>query len=162
MTGVHGQVAVTRRAATPDDLPLLRSLFADAHLELACLPSDTRFVLVDMKFRAKRRQLAANHPDATDQIIVVGETEAGRVLVDRAEDLIRIVDITVALGHRGNGVAHEVVAGLVDEADATGRRIEVTAWSGNAAAVTLAEHAGFAAVRDEAGYVTYRREPRAS
>ena len=117
---------------------------------------------MDMKFRAKRRQLAANHPDATDQIIVVGETEAGRVLVDRAEDLIRIVDITVALGHRGNGVAHEVVAGLVDEADATGRHIEVTAWSGNAAAVTLVEHAGFAAVRDEAGYVTYRREPRAS
>ena len=162
MTGVHGRVAVSRRPATPDDLPLLRSLFADAHLELACLPCDTRFVLVDMKFRAKRRQLAAAYPRATDQIILAGDAEAGRVLVDRADGLIRIVDITVSLGYRGIGIAHDIVAELVDEADASGRRIEVTAWSGNTAAVTLAEHAGFNTVRDEAGFVTYRREPRAA
>ncbi|HEY8300982.1 MAG TPA: GNAT family N-acetyltransferase [Jatrophihabitans sp.] len=161
MTTVRRDVAVTRRPATPDDIALLRSLFADAHLELACLPCDTRFVLVDMKFRARRRELAAGHPDATDQIILAGTAEAGRVLVDRAGEAIHIVDITVALGHRGNGIAHEVMVDLVREADETGRRIEVTAWSGNTAAVTLAEHAGFAAIRDEAGYVTYRREPRA-
>jgi hypothetical protein len=160
MTSVRRDVAVTRRPATAADIPLLRSLFADAHLELACLPTDTRFVLVDMKFRAHRRSLAANHPLATDQIIVVDGVDAGRVLVDRTGDCTHIVDITIGLGHRRTGVAHEVMGELVREADASGRRLEVNAWSGNTAAVALAAGAGFAAASDEGGYVTFRREPR--
>lgn len=161
MTSVRRHVAVTRRPSTAADIPLLRSLFADAHLELACLPTDTRFVLVDMKFRAHRRTLAAKHPRATDQIIVVNGADAGRVLVDRTGDTTRIVDITIGLGHRRSGVAHEVMDELVREADKTGRTVEVTAWSGNTAAVALAESAGFVAASDEGGYVTYVRRPAA-
>lgn len=161
MTSVRGRVAVTRRPSTPADIPLLRSLFADAHLELACLPTDTRFVLVDMKFRAHRRSLAAKHPRAIDQIIVVNGADAGRVLVDRTDGTLRIVDITVGLGHRRTGVAREVMDELVREADETGRRIEMVMWGGNTAAVGLAEGAGFVAGRDETGYVTYVRRPAA-
>lgn len=161
MTSVRGRLAVTRRPTTAADIPLLRSLFADAHLELACLPTDTRFVLVDMKFRAHRRSLAAQHPRATDEIIVVNGEDAGRVLVDRTDGMIRIVDIAVALGQRRNGVAHEVMDEIVREADETGRRIELIMWSGNTAAVALAKSAGFTALCDETGYVTYVRRPAA-
>ena len=160
MTSVRGRLAVTRRAATPADIPFLRTLFADAHLELAVLPTDTRFVLIDMQFRAQRRQHAASHPLATHEIVVADGTAAGRVIVDRSTDPIRVVDVSVALGHRRTGIAAGIFADLTTEADGAERAIEATVWSGNAAAVALVQDNGFVAGTDEAGYVTYVRAPK--
>jgi RimJ/RimL family protein N-acetyltransferase len=159
MTSVQRHVAITRRPATPADKPLLRSLFADSHLELTALPTDTRFVLIDMQFRAQRRRFDAAHPDAVNEILVVDDKPVGRVMFDDSGEVIRIVDICVALGHRRHGIAGDVLAEIVRTADAAQRRIELTVWSGNRAAVALVEQAGFAAVADQAGYVTYDRAP---
>jgi GNAT superfamily N-acetyltransferase len=159
MTSVQRQLAITRRPATPADKPLLRSLFADAHLELTALPTDTRFVLVDMQFRAQRRKHAAAHPHATNEIVVADDTPVGRLLVDDTGDRTRVVDITVALSHRRLGIAGGVLDEVVHAADAAHRPVELTLWSGNRAAVALVEHAGFAPATDEAGYVTYVRLP---
>ena len=160
MTSVRGHVAVTRRPVTPTDIPFLRTLFADAHLELTCLPTDTRFVLVDMQFRAQRKQYAACYPQATHEIVMADGTEVGRVLVDRTTDPIRIVDVSIALGHRRSGIAAGVLAGLTAEADRAQRAVEATVWSGNTAAVALVERYGFVVGADAAGYVTYVRAPR--
>jgi RimJ/RimL family protein N-acetyltransferase len=160
MTSAQRHVAITRRPATPADKPLLRSLFADAHLELTALPTDTRFVLIDMQFRAQRRRFAAAHPHAVNEIVVADDRPVGSVLVDHSGEITRVVDISVALGHRGHGIARDVLAEIVRAADAEQRHIEMTVWSGNRAAVALAEHAGFAPVTDQAGYVTYDRAPR--
>ena len=162
MTSAQRHLAITRRPATPADKPLLRSLFADAHLELAALPTDTRFVLVDMQFRAQHRRFAAAHPNATNEIVIADDKPVGRVLVDHSEDVTRIVDICVALGHRNHGIGSIVMAEIVRAADAAHRHIEMTVWSGNRAAVTLVEHAGFEPVADHAGYVTYDRAPAAA
>lgn len=162
MTSVQRQLAITRRPATPEDKPLLRALFADAHLELTALPCDTRFVLVDMQFRAQRRNHAAAHPNATSEIVVVDDRPVGRVLVDDSGDVVRVVDISVSLGHRRLGIAGHVLAAIVHDADVTRRHVELTVWSGNRAAVALVERAGFAPVADEAGYVTFDRAPAAA
>ncbi len=159
MTSVRRQMAITRRPATPADKPLLRSLFADAHLELTALPTDTRFVLVDMQFRAQRRQYAAAHPHATNEILSADDRPVGRVLVDDSGERTRVVDISIALSHRRLGIAGDVLAEVVRSAATAHRLVEVTVWSGNGAAVALIEHAGFAPVADQAGYVTYVRAP---
>jgi RimJ/RimL family protein N-acetyltransferase len=162
MTSVGRRTAITRRPATPADKPLLRSLFADAHLELAALPTDTRFVLLDMQFRAQRRRHAAAHPNACNEIVVVDDRPVGSVVVDHSGEITRIVDISVALGHRGQGIAGVVLAEIVRIADAAHRHIEMTVWSGNRAAVALVEHAGFEPITDHAGYVTYDHAPAAA
>jgi GNAT superfamily N-acetyltransferase len=159
MTSVRGRVGVSRRTATPADIPFLRALFADAHLELACLPTDTRFVLVDMQFRAQRRQHATSYPHAAHDIVLAEGSEAGRVIVDRSSEPIRLVDVSVALGRRRTGIAASILAELAAEADSAQRSIEATVWSGNTAAVALVEHYGFVAGTNEAGYVTYARAP---
>ena len=159
MTSVRGRVGVTRRAAAPADIPFLRALFADAHLELACLPTDTRFVLVDMQFRAQRKQHAATYPRASHEILIADGNAAGRVLIDRSADPIRVVDVSIALGHRRIGIAAGIFADLADEADRAQRAVEAIVWSGNTAAVALVEGNGFVAGTDAAGYVTYVRTP---
>jgi ribosomal protein S18 acetylase RimI-like enzyme len=159
MTSVQRRSAITRRPATPTDKPLLRSLFADSHLELAVLPTDTRFVLIDMQFRAQRRMYATAHPNAVNEIVVVDEKPVGRLLVDDSGSVTRIVDITIALGHRRLGLAGRLLADVLGAADADHRHCQLTVWVGNTAAVALVEGAGFAPVADEGGYVTYERAP---
>lgn len=160
MTSVR-HLAITRRAATSADIPFLRSLYADAHLELAVLPTDTRFVLIDMQFRAQRRQHAQAHPHASHEVLLADGKGVGRLVVDRSCEPIRIVDITVALSHRREGIAGDALAAVVREADEAGRRIELTVWARNTAATTLVTHAGFVEVADEGGYVTFERTPAA-
>lgn len=157
MTTVERRVAVSRRPVTAADIPLLRTLFADAHLELTVLPCDTRFVLIDMQFRAQRRLYAAKYPSAAHDILLAGGTEVGRVVVDRTDEAIQVIDISIALSHRRAGIAGAVLAGIAREADACALPVTSTVWSGNTAAVALLESAGFRTVADDAGFVSYVR-----
>jgi RimJ/RimL family protein N-acetyltransferase len=156
-SALRRRVVVSRRPAKPSDIPLLRDLFADAHIELAVLPSDTRFILVDMQFRAQRRQHGVLYPTAQHDIVVVDETEIGQVVIDRSRDAVHIVDITIGLGRRREGIATTVLAEIVDDAIAAGQRVWLTLWSGNAAARELCERAGLRVAAEEDGHVTMER-----
>jgi RimJ/RimL family protein N-acetyltransferase len=156
-SALRRRTAVERRPATPRDIALLRGLFADAHIELTVLPPDTRFVLIDMQFRAQRRQHTAQYPDAQHDILLVDGVEIGRVLVDRSHGDCHIIDISIGLGHRRAGIATTVVADIVDDAVAAGQRVWLTIWAGNDAARQLCERAGLAVSSDEDGYLTMER-----
>jgi RimJ/RimL family protein N-acetyltransferase len=160
MTGVGIRQGVARRPATPSDIPMLRELYADAHLELACLPIDTRFVLVDMQFRAQRRRFAIQYPDARREILVVDGVDAGQLVVDETAELVELVDISVGLRFRREGVAGAVLASVI--AEAGDRAVQTTVWSGNTAALALVQRAGLVPVGDEAGYLTMRLTPAAA
>jgi RimJ/RimL family protein N-acetyltransferase len=156
-SALRRRLTVSRRPARPGDIPLLRSLFADAHIELMVLPSDTRFVLIDMQFRAQRRQHSAQFPTAHHDILVVDGVEVGRVLVDRSAGSVRIVDLSIALGRRREGIATAVLAEIMDDAAAAGQPVGLTIWAGNTAARALCERAGLHVTDDEAGYLTMER-----
>jgi ribosomal protein S18 acetylase RimI-like enzyme len=159
---VRGTVVVARRRATGADIPLLRDLFADARVELAVLPPDTRFVLVDMRFRAQRRQHSAQYPDARHEILVVNGVEVGRLVVDSHDGDVHIVDITVGLGRRREGIASAVLRDLVDESVATGQRVWLTIWSGNTAMRSLCEQLGFEVTAHGEGELTLSRAAQLS
>jgi RimJ/RimL family protein N-acetyltransferase len=155
-SAVRRLTAVDRRRVTAGDIALLRNLFADAHVELTVLPPDTRFVLVDMQFRAQRRQHSTQFPAAQHDILLVDGTEVGRLLIDRSQGQCHIVDITVALGHRRHGIATTILREIVDEAAASGWQVRLTIWSGNLAARRLCEQVGLRVTADEDGYLTMR------
>jgi ribosomal protein S18 acetylase RimI-like enzyme len=47
------------------------------------------------------------------------------VVIDRSGPDVRVVDITVALGHRRQGIASAVLAEIADEARAAGREVSL-------------------------------------
>ena len=156
-TSSQRRTAIARRPATARDIALLRNLFADAHIELTVLPPDTRFVLIDMQFRAQRRQHTAQYPHAQHDILIIDGADVGRVLIDRSRDDCHVVDISVGLGHRRAGIAATVLAELIDEAAANGQRLWLTIWAGNVAARALCERAGLTVSSVADGYLTMER-----
>ncbi len=149
--------AMTRRPATAADTPLLRELFADARPELTVLPSDSRLVLIDMQFRAQRRRHAAQYPHRRDEILVTRGVDVGRLLTNRGEGYLNIIDIAVDLGHRGQGIAGTALTEVADEAAARGEQVRATLWAGNTAGRRLCAHAGLSVVAESDGYVTMAR-----
>lgn len=148
---------VSRRPIDNRDEELLRELFADTRDELALLPADVRYVLLDMQFRAQRRQFAANHPHGHHEILVVDGADVGRLLIDESGPVVQIVDITVHRAHRGTRIATSVLTEVVADARRSGQPVEATVWSGNSAARRTCETLGFEVASEEGGYLTMRR-----
>lgn len=160
MTAVAGLTGLTTRPACAADIPLLRDLYADAHVELAVLPPDSRFVLVDMQFRAERRRTLARYPQAVDEILTLDDVAVGRLLVDRSADAVHVLDLTVSLGRRRRGIGGAALEAVLAEAADCGKAVRLTLWCGNTTAIEMCRRRGFVPDDEGDGFVTLAREAR--
>jgi ribosomal protein S18 acetylase RimI-like enzyme len=145
----------SRRAVAPPDGPYLRALFADSRDDLLLLPSEVREPLIDMQFEAQRRQIAADHPDAVHEVLVVDGADVGRLVVAQSADAAHIVDITIARASRRRGIATAVLRELIDAV--SNCTITLSVWVANIPARRLYEQVGFVPRRTDAGYVAMER-----
>jgi ribosomal protein S18 acetylase RimI-like enzyme len=134
---------VARRPASAKDEDLLRELFADARPDLAALPPELRAGLVDMQFRAQRAQYSSSYPNARYEIIVVGGTPIGQLILDEGADSVRVVDVSVHCAYRGRGVGSAVLHDVIADATRSGRGVCLSVWSGNVRARRLYGRLGF-------------------
>jgi ribosomal protein S18 acetylase RimI-like enzyme len=146
---------LSRRAVAPHDDPYLRALFADSRDDLLLLPSAVRQPLIDMQFEAQRRQIAAAHPDAVHEVLVVDGADVGRLVVAQSADAAHIIDITIARASRRQGIATAVLQELIDAT--SNRTITLSVWSANIPARRLYEQVGFLPQGTHAGYVAMER-----
>jgi ribosomal protein S18 acetylase RimI-like enzyme len=146
---------LSRRAVAPHDDPYLRALFAESRDDLLLLPSGVREPLIDMQFEAQRRQIAAAHPDAVHEVLVVDGADVGRLVVAQSADAAHIVDITIARASRRQGIATAVLQELI--AAVSNRAITLRVWSANTSARRLYEQVGFVPRHTDAGYVAMER-----
>jgi ribosomal protein S18 acetylase RimI-like enzyme len=149
--------AVTRRTVTGADTPLLRELFADARDDLLLLPADVRDALVDMQFRAQRRQYAETYPQARHEVLVVDGRDVGRLLVDYGAATVRVVDVTIRHAHRGRGIATIALTEVLAAAERADQPVQLSVWSTNAVARRVYERLGFELTGESAGYLELRR-----
>jgi len=73
-----------------------------------------------MQLDAQTRHYRSVHPTAAHSVITVGGEPAGRLIVDRSDREIRIVELALLPPFRRAGVGSELVRPLLEEADAAG------------------------------------------
>lgn len=149
MTPVLGTTtpAVTRRTAGAGDEELLRALFEQSRDDLAFLPP----ALIDLQYRARAAQVGRDHPDASNEVILVDDAAAGSLMIADDGDAVRVVDIVIAPDHRRRGIAAAVMAQVIESAG--DRAVRLSVWSENASARALYERLGFAVVSSASGYL---------
>lgn len=104
----------------PEDGDFLLALYASTRRpELAGLgwSAAQQDAFIRMQFDAQTRHYRASFPDACYSVIWVGGERAGRLIVNRSDDEIRIVDIALLPEFRGAGVGGWLVRRLLDQAD---------------------------------------------
>jgi ribosomal protein S18 acetylase RimI-like enzyme len=156
-----GQPAVELRPATESDLPLLRRVFASTRAEeLAPVPwtDEQKRAFLAHQFAAQSADYSRNYPDASFDVVMVDGEPAGRLIVDRGERELHIVDIALLPEHRGRGIGTRLLRPLLDGADRENLTVAIYVESSNRA-LSLYRRLGFAAVEESGVYFRMERPP---
>lgn len=127
---------VKLRAATEADRPFFREVYAGTRAaELALLPWDdaTKAAFVDHQFTAQSAHYDKYYADATVDVVTVDGRDAGRLIVFRGAEEIRVVDVALLAEFRGSGAGTRLLAELQEEARASGRTLSIHVEKGSRA-----------------------------
>jgi ribosomal protein S18 acetylase RimI-like enzyme len=113
---------------------------------------------VEQQFGAQDAHYRGNYPGASLDVIEVDGVAAGRLYVHRGDADIRIMDIALAPSFRGRGIGTELLSGLMDEADASRRKLSIHVEMNNPAR-SLYDRLGFRPVGEHGVYVLMERPP---
>lgn len=95
-----------------------------------------------MQFHARNQSYEWQYPDADHRIILHNGRPAGRLLVNRTEQEIRLVDIGLLPEHRGAGLGSALIQELQAEAAEAARPLRLRVDKSNPA-LRLYERLGF-------------------
>jgi len=119
---------VSLRPVSADDEPLMLRVYAGTREEeLAPVPwtDEQKAAFVEMQFAAQSAHYAKHYDGMTSDVIVVDGEDAGRLLVARWREEIRIVDIALLPAFRGRGAGGGLLAELIDEATEMAKRLSI-------------------------------------
>jgi ribosomal protein S18 acetylase RimI-like enzyme len=145
------------RPVTPADRPFLVDLYGSLREpELAMLPWDdaTKRAFVEQQFAAQDAHYREHYPGATLDVVEVDGEPAGRLYVHRGASDIRIMDIALTPALRGRGIGSELLSGLMQEAQESGRRLSIHVEMNNPAR-RLYERLGFEPAGEHGVYLLY-------
>lgn len=127
-----------------DERFLLRVYAGTREEELAPVPwsADEKAAFVAQQFAAQTAHYASHYAGMSSNVILVGGVPAGRLLVARWAEEIRIVDISILPEFRGRGAGGVVLRKLMAEAAAAGKRVSIHVERTNRA-LGLYERLGF-------------------
>lgn len=153
--------SVTLRAATSGDNDFLMDVFASTRgAELAALgwdPVQTR-AFIQMQYKAQQQNYSACYPAAENSIILIAGEPVGRILVDRTEETIRLIDIAILTEFRNRGLGSSLIRNLIDEAAAVQKPLQLSVYKSNPA-LRLYDRLGFSKVVEEALYIQMQWVP---
>ena len=129
MTELTNDKILLRPVVDDDREFLLRVYECSREIELAVVPWDAAMkrAFVVHQFDAQTSHYSTEYPESRHYVIELSETSepVGRLYVNRTNEQISILDITVLNDFRRRGVGSVVVGDLVEEARSTGRSVQV-------------------------------------
>lgn len=127
------------------DRDFLLELYEDTRDDVAALdgwtPAQKR-AFVTSQFDLQDAHYREHFAGASFDVIEIDGAAAGRMIVDRRDDEIRVVDLALLRAHRGRGVGTRLLRSILDEGRASGRRVAIHVEHGNPA-LALYRRLGF-------------------
>jgi ribosomal protein S18 acetylase RimI-like enzyme len=153
---------ITLRAAEPEDEPFLFKVYASTRAEeMAAWGLDTaqREAFLMMQFRAQQGTYGMQYEAASHRIIMRDHEPVGRILVNRTEGEILLVDIALLAEYRNAGIGSQLIRDLQREAAQAGVPVNLHVLRSNGAAARLYERLGFRGVGGDSVYAQMRWLP---
>jgi ribosomal protein S18 acetylase RimI-like enzyme len=152
---------VALRAVRDADKPFLLRVYAGTRAEeLAPVPwtAEQKAAFVAQQFAAQTAHYAQHYTGMSADVILVDDVPAGRLLVARWAEEIRIVDISILPELRGRGAGSVLLRGLMDEATAARKRLSIHVERENRA-LGLYERFGFRRVGEHGVHLRMEWDP---
>jgi ribosomal protein S18 acetylase RimI-like enzyme len=138
-------MAIISRPATSEDEPFLFEVYASTRLEELAVfgwaPAQQEAFL-KMQFNAQQRFFEA-HDGVAHEIILLDGRQAGRIVVIRTDQEIRLADIALLPAYRNAGSGSFLIKALFAEARLKNKPVRLQVSKFNEAATRLYERLGF-------------------
>lgn len=135
------------RESKPEDRNFLEALYFTtrrAEFEHIGWNEQQTNAFLSMQFDLQTRSYEMQYPHADFSIIELNGENAGRLIVDRTENEIRLVDIAVLPEFQGSGIGTFFLRELQKEAESKSLPVTLQVLRTNQNAVALYEKCGFA------------------
>ena len=155
------KAGVELRAELAGDRVFCEALFIEMQgpvLELAEWNIDQCVAYLKLQFAQRERDNRLRYPRADYRIVCFGDERVGRLVVDRSETSIRLLEIVIGADFRGRGIARDCLRRLCAEADARGCTVELLVAVDNPA-VRLYLDFDFEAADNDGMYFRMLRAP---
>jgi ribosomal protein S18 acetylase RimI-like enzyme len=152
---VTGDSNISLRATTADDREFLSRVYASTRaeeLKLTDWSDQQKAAFCLMQFNAQSADYAANYSEAQFSIIERDGTAIGRLIVDRRERVIHVVDIALLPEGRGEGTGTRLLQELMEEASQSSRGLSIHVEKFNRA-LQLYLRLGFRPIEDKGIYL---------
>jgi ribosomal protein S18 acetylase RimI-like enzyme len=129
------QRIVLRSEAIADE-PFLAGVYASTRedeLKLTNWDAPTRAAFLDMQFKAMRKGYGEMFPRAQFDIIEHNGGRVGRLVVNRAPEEIRVVDIALLPEHCGRGIGAHLMRQIMEEASRAKKPVRLCVLNGTRA-----------------------------
>jgi ribosomal protein S18 acetylase RimI-like enzyme len=146
--------SISLRPTTPEDETFLLTLYASTReSELAVLGWDEclKKAFIDMQFGAQMQQYRMSYPKASNSIVLLNNEAVGRLIVDRDEHELVLVDISLMPEHRGQRIGTHLIKQLLHEAASVAKPVRLHVLQTNPAK-HLYQRLGFAVVNNDQLY----------
>jgi ribosomal protein S18 acetylase RimI-like enzyme len=151
---------ISRRAVRPDDLEFQFRLYASTRqAEIAGFgwSNAQQEAFLRMQFAAQQNWYRTAYPQATWEIIELEQAPVGRMIVQRGEESMTLVDIALFNEHRGKGIGGGLVRELLEESGKKGFPVRLQVLKTNPAARLYARLGFIKTSEDDLYYQMERR-----
>jgi ribosomal protein S18 acetylase RimI-like enzyme len=144
-----GKIAL-RPVQDSDNEFLMKVYGSTREQELAQVPwtAEQKQQFVRMQYEAQKSHYAAQHSNATHEIICLERTDAGRLYLDRAGEKFHILDITLLPEHRNRGAGSFLLDQIMAEAKEAGKPVTIYVETFNPS-LRLFQRLGFTPIQQE-------------
>ena len=149
------------RPVSYDDEAFLFQVYASTRAEeMAVVPwnDEQKHAFLEMQFNAQRQSYQQQFPGAQYDVILHDGIPAGRLIVDRADQRILLIDIALVPEYRNKGIGSALIDDLKKEAQQTARPLHLTVENFNPA-YRLYERLGFHKIGEQGFYWLMEWEP---
>ncbi len=154
---------VSFRPASTDDEEFLYSVYATTRSdEMKLVPWNEaqQQAFLRAQFAAQQEHYRGYYPQAEHLVILLDGQAVGRIYINRGEQEIKILDVTLLPDHRGAGIGTPLLRQILDEAAASGSSVIIYVES-RSPAMHLFERLGFSVVEDDGINTLLRWSPAA-
>jgi ribosomal protein S18 acetylase RimI-like enzyme len=132
----------------PGDEQFLYEVYAGTRAdELAQIPWNEAQLkaFLKMQLDARDQSYRMHYPEIDDRIVLINDRPAGRLIVVRRDEEIRLADIALLPEYRASGIGSKLIKELMEEAESSGRPVRLQVEKQNVGARRLYERLGFTA-----------------
>jgi hypothetical protein len=153
---------ILRSVQAADDQFIFEVYSSSREQEMALVPWNDvqREAFLRMQCAAQISHYQEHHPAAEHSIVLVDGLPVGRVYVDRAEEKIEILDLTILTAHRGKGSGSYILKQLQQESRGSGKPLNIYVESFNPS-LALFERLGFMKKAEEGIHFLMEWDPEA-